>query len=308
MKKVALIGTVNRDTILAADGTRTESYGGLLYSTLALGYAPGPDLALYPICSVGEDVSEAVLELLNACPRVCLEGVTVVPRKNPHCLIRYRADGEKEETLLGDLSALSFEQIAPFLKVDAICANFITGFELSAETLGRIRTRSDALICMDVHSLTLGIRKDRRRFLRAPENWEAYVRQADVVQVNKGEAHVLNRGALNGFEAFYAFGVRILEMGPSVCSITLGDRGSFTVFRGGDGEVESFKADARFVDLAVDQTGCGDVFLAGFVSSYLRSSDVRAASHFSNRLGGANCCLRGIEEMSRIGEIVCGPG
>jgi len=42
----------------------------------------------------------------------------------------------------------------------------------------------------------------------------------------------------------------------------------------------------------------------GFTWAYLQRRDVRLASEFANRAAGINCCLRGIEGVARVGELL----
>jgi len=46
------------------------------------------------------------------------------------------------------------------------------------------------------------------------------------------------------------------------------------------------------------------VFLAGFAVEYLRSGDARRASEFANLAAGLNATLRGVEEVTKLGELL----
>ncbi len=301
-RRIALVGSINRDTILTADGVRTESYGGMLYSILSL--AEMAEAAIYPVCNVGGDVEGAVRERLAPHSAVRLDGVRFVPEQNPHCFLEYDAEGRKQETLLGGVPALRVEQIRPFLDCDAICFNFITGMELSLETLQEVRRGAGGLICMDVHSLTLGIDSDRRRFWRAPPQWESWVACADVVQFNEQEGALLAGEGLGADSAIRRFGEKVLSLGPSLLLMTCGERESRMVYRTARGEVEVEDFAACPAGASQDETGCGDVFLMGFTWAYLRTEDFVKASRFANRVAGINCCLRGVEEIGQIGRFL----
>lgn len=315
--RIALVGSINRDTIRTPDGMTTESYGGLLYSILSLaalmdrGREVGRDLTgaiggveIFPVCNVGQDVQAAVAGFLGRSPLVRCGGVRFVPDRNNHCFLDYDAEGRKQETLQGGVPPLTFERLSPFLTCDALCFNFITGFELSIETLERVRASTSALVLMDVHSLTLGIDEQRRRFWRRPPDWERWIACAHIAQMNEREAGLLWGADVTHGDEMRRFGERVLGLGPSTLIVTRGALGSDAFFRGPDGAIESFHAAAAPPGPPVDETGCGDVFLVGFAVEYLRSRDVRRASIFANRAAGANCCLRGIEEIGRMREYV----
>ena len=65
---------------------------------------------------------------------------------------------------------------------------------------------------------------------------------------------------------------RLLECGPDVIVITMGKHGALVYTKGGHWQVPPVKGNA------IDTTGGGDTFMAGFLSEYLRSGDpVRSA-------------------------------
>lgn len=308
MKKVAVIGTINRDTIHTPDGMVTESYGGLLYTVLALASLTDPDTLVYPVCNVGEDVWTVVIALLGRSDRIRVEGVRKVPTKNNHVTLYYDPRGNKKEILSGGVPPLRLEALVPFFDSDVICLNFISGAELTLQTLQQVRSvasaaeaRYAAPLLMDFHSLSLGRTAQGRRCFRKPVDWKAWIGCADVVQMNEQEASLLAGRDVKGEDALLDFGREVLTIGPKALSVTLGERGSRLVFHGASGPtLESFPP---LPIQALDTTGCGDVFLAGFAAEYLRSHDLRRASQLANRVAGWNCTLRGVEETARLGDL-----
>ncbi|MBT3605729.1 MAG: carbohydrate kinase family protein [Candidatus Latescibacteria bacterium] len=302
--RIALLGTINRDTIHTPDGVTTESYGGLLYSILALAEIASPEASIYPICNVGADMEGVVREKLEPYPQVKFDGITFVPGKNPHCFIEYDEDGQKQETLRNDVPQISFEQIQPFLECDAICFNFITGMELALETAEQVRKAAKGLLLMDVHSLTLGMDENRRRFWRVPPQWERWVGCVDVVQMNEQEGALLADESLDGEDATYRFAEKMLTLGPSTLMLTRNERGSQTFYRNSEEalQVESYAPVPA--GEPQDETGCGDTFLMGFTWAFLQSNNQDVACQFANRVAGINVCLRGIEGISQIGQFL----
>ena len=297
---IVAVGTINRDTIYTPDGTVTESYGGLLYTVLALA-SLCPEATVYPVCNVGEDAWEAVTSILFSMPSVQADGVRKVHGKNNHVKIVYDRQGKKQEVLEGGVPPLEWDQLEPFLGAEVFCINFISGFELSLKVLRRLREGATGLFFMDFHSLSLGLAPDGRRFLRRPENWRAWVALADVVQMNELEAGLLAGKPVTDEESLRKFGGEVLELGPQALCMTLGARGSLLAERTSEGlSIERFPA---LPVRPVDTTGCGDVFLAGFIVEYMRTGDARRASQFANVAAGWNATLRGIEEVWRLGEL-----
>ncbi|MDA0710824.1 MAG: carbohydrate kinase family protein [bacterium] len=302
--RIALMGTINRDTIHTPDGITTESYGGLLYSILALAEIASPGASIYPICNVGSDMEAIVRDQLGPYPQVKFDGITFVPGKNPHCFIEYDAEGHKQETLRNDVPQISLAKIKPFLDCDAICFNFITGMELALETAEQVRKLAKGLLLMDVHSLTLGMDENRRRFWRVPPQWEHWVGCVDVVQMNEQEGALLAGESLDEMGPTRLFAEKILALGPSTLMLTRNVRGSQTFYRNEGGDLQ-FDAYAPVpVGEPVDETGCGDTFLMGFTWAFLQSNNQDIACQFANRVAGINVCLRGIEGISQIGRFL----
>lgn len=301
-RRIAVVGSINRDTICTPDGTRTESYGGILYSIAAL--AEVGSATTFPVCNVGRDVENAVRRLLSSMASVRMDGVRFVPQWNPHCFLTYDSGNRKQETLLGGVPALTIERLLPFKGCDAVCVNFITGMELELRALQAFRRASSSLVLMDVHSLTLGIDEKRRRFFRVPPRWEAWLGCADVVQLNQREGELLAGGSLDTEEAAGKFGERVLSLGPRALLITRGENGADSVARNPRGAVEVRHYPAQAAAVPVDETGCGDAFLMGFTWSFLKTRSVPSAVRFANRVAGVTCCLRGIEQMARIGDYL----
>jgi len=298
--RIVTIGTINRDTIYTPDGTVTESYGGLLYTVLALA-SLCPKATVYPVCNVGEDVWEAVTSLLFSMPSIQVDGVRKVRGKNNHIRIIYDREGKKQEVLEGGVPPLEWGQLKPFLDAEVFCINFISGFEISLRVLRELRGKSTGLFLMDFHSLSLGLAPDGRRFPRRPEDWREWVALTDVVQMNELEAELLAGEPMEGKGPLRRFGEEVLALGPQALCVTLGARGSLLAERT-SGKVRTGEFPALPVD-PVDTTGCGDVFLAGFTVEYVRTGDARRASWFANIAAGWNAALRGIEEVWRLGEL-----
>lgn len=301
-RRIAVVGSINRDTILTPDGTRTDSYGGILYSIAAL--AEVGSATIFPVCNVGKDVEDAVRRLLGSMAPVRMDGVRFVPEPNPHCFLTYDSRNRKQETLLGGVPVLTVERLLPFNGCDAVCVNFITGMELELQALQAFRRASSGLVLMDVHSLTLGIDNNCRRFFRVPPRWEAWLGCADVVQLNEREGELLAGGSLDSEEAARKFGERVLSLGPRALLITRGEDGADSVARNPRGFVEVRHYPAQAAAVPVDETGCGDAFLMGFTWSFLKTGSVPSAVRTANRVAGVTCCLRGIEQMARIGDYL----
>jgi sugar/nucleoside kinase (ribokinase family) len=300
-RRIAVLGTINRDTIRTPDGIETESFGGILYSLLPLSAIVKDSAAIFPLVNVGEDMREVVTDFLEPCNNVHFDGVSFVPDKNTHCFMVYDEAGHKQESLLGGVPKLTFDQIKPYFTCDALVVNFITGTELELGTLQDVRKASSASVFMDIHSLTLGMDDQNRRFWRVPDQWEEWIACTDVIQMNEQEAALLAGHDLDTDEKTTAFGERLLSNGSSVAIITRNENGSDAIYQT-ENKTILHHSPPQPAGEPHDETGCGDVFLMGFMTSYLDSQDPVEASRFANTLAGINVTLRGIEGVQRFGE------
>ena len=96
---IAVIGTVNRDTIYPYTGPRIESYGGILYNLFVLAALIPQDITLFPICNLGEDVHKPVLREMAQFRNIETQGIHIVAQKNNHAILRYTSPNTRVEYL-----------------------------------------------------------------------------------------------------------------------------------------------------------------------------------------------------------------
>jgi sugar/nucleoside kinase (ribokinase family) len=296
---IVVIGTINKDTIIFPDGKKIESFGGILYNILSLSYLGRENVRIHPVCNLGYDVYDEVMSQLNHAHNVELGGIKKVDCKNNHAFLSIEKEGEREEILRNKVPPLSFSQIKPFLKADAILVNFISGSDLSIRTLKKVREVTDALIFMDVHSLTLGVDKSGKRFFDSPKNWREWVKQADMLQMNLPESRELAKTDLKSDREVTEFGKYILNLGLKAVLVTLAEEGALLIF---DNKVRRFKGSKaqRFKDA----TGCGDVFSAGFLLRYLQTKNLIKSVSFANHMAAEKCRVSGTEAMKKLFERI----
>ncbi|KPL05083.1 MAG: hypothetical protein AMJ73_02620 [candidate division Zixibacteria bacterium SM1_73] len=293
--KIVVIGTINKDTIIFPDGKKTESFGGILYNLLTLSHLGKEQVKIYPVCNLGYDVYDQVISQLKNCGNVELRGVKKVDFKNNHAFLLVDEKNQKEETLKNRVPPLSYSQIKPFLESDVILVNFISGIDLSLLTLKRMRKNTDAVIFMDVHSLTLGVDDSGKRYFDAPRNWREWIKQADMVQMNLPELTELAKRDLKSQQEISEFGKYILNLGLRAVLVTLAEEGALMIF---DRKVRKSKGSK--VRRFKDATGCGDVFSAGFLICYLQTKDLTKSVDFANYVAGEKCRVSGVEGMKKL--------
>ncbi|OGC77982.1 MAG: hypothetical protein A2145_02110 [candidate division Zixibacteria bacterium RBG_16_40_9] len=293
--KIAVIGTINKDVIVFPNKKKKISLGGIAYNICTLAALLKDRAEIYPVCNLGRNFYPQAVKFLSEFSNVKFNGMKKVSQKHNICSMYYDQYQNREEYLEGKVPVLNFKQIKPFLNLDAILINFISGWDMSLEVLQKIRKHSKGLILLDIHSLTLGIDKNKKRFLRRPKNWKAYVRCADIVQMNKTELEtVLNRKLKsNGLIAEVK---KILKLNPKIFLLTLGKNGAIVVWRK-ENKISIKKIEGIPIKKMVDNIGCGDVFGAAFLAGYLVNRNIINSAQLANHLAVKKCQFSGVEKI-----------
>jgi fructokinase len=120
----------------------------------------------------------------------------------------------------------------------------------------------------------------------------AVIPSVDLVKVNEAELKLLS-----GSEDIESAARAILGLGPSLCVVTMGPRGSYFQTEAGSGFVPAFPVHT------VDATGCGDAFVAGLLCRLLAEERrvsslppvvLRLALRYANAVGALTAQTLGV--------------
>ena len=297
--KITVIGTITKDTIIFPNGKTTESFGGILYNVSALSGLGGNRFEIYPVCNLGYDIYDEVMKILGKYQNVKLGGINMTKRKNNNVFLSIDKRHHKKEVLRNRVPALNFGQVKPFIDSQVLLVNFISGFDIGLEDLKRIRNNTNGRIFLDIHSLTLGRDRSGKRYLRTPKNWREYIQPVDIIQTNLIELNVLYGGKLRDIKEICEFGNYLLNLGPGVLLVTMGEKGSMMIFREKD-KLKIEKCAGISVQGVTDTTGCGDVFSAGFLTCYLKTNDLVQSLDFANWMAAEKCKISGVEGVANL--------
>ncbi len=320
MPKLGVIGSMVWDVIHGRDpgAPPVEEWGGIAYALAGLDASLSPDWEIVPLIKVGRDLSDEANRFLRTLARVPSSARFMeVPLPNNRVVLRYESRERRCERMEGGVPHWTWEELGPLVRdVDAIYANFISGFEMSLGTAQALRHGFAGPIYADLHSLFLGMRHDGLRMLQPLPGADEWLACFDVVQLNEDELRQLG-GGNDSLEV----AASVLARGVSLLAVTLGPHGVVYVaapgFTGlapppearslGDA-VTTARIEAPAIDV-LDPTGCGDVFGAALCAGLLRAEPVETALREANRLAARNAVYRGASSLAQHlrGELVTAP-
>jgi sugar/nucleoside kinase (ribokinase family) len=300
-KRIGVIGTFIRDTIVALDGRVVESIGGLYHTLAYMAYLADADTLIQPLCHIGEDLYGAVREAFKRFgAKIRFDTIHRASQPNTQVKLIYRTQETRDEVTTPPMPPITAAEIAEFAGFDAVLVNLITGEDITLEALGALRKSSNSperafepLIYLDLHSLALGIDASGKRYYREIPNWREWVAASDILQMNEREAATLagwgercTRGEL------LDFGRHLVSERLLACHITLASEGSLLFYRN-HGRIDQEHCPPQMIPQVVDIIGCGDAFGAAFLTHFMKTKNFSAAAHFANKIAGLNCTFMG---------------
>ncbi len=299
------------DEIHKADGETIKSYGGILYSIIAMAVLCKKGDTVTPLMNLGSDEYDAILDILKKYPNIKTDGIKKCSHPTRKVFLYYNpTDSDKHARMENSTEPtyeLSFEWIEGFLSSgDAMLINMISGVDISIETLKRIRKYFPKYIHIDIHNIVMETREDGSRIHRYVDNWLDWCTHTDTVQMNEFEAVTISREKKKEYET----ASDILLSPHSAVKALMITRGKSGV----TGYVTKQKTfqENTFTDLDrldlnaienphfADSTGCGDVFASSFTIEYSQSKDIMKAMNFANRKASFNVSLEGLEDLIKL--------
>jgi hypothetical protein len=308
-KRLGVIGSFVWDVIYGRDprSLPVEEWGGIAYTLSGFDAALTDDWELVPLIKVGEDLVARARQFLASLKHIAPDAAVIeVPYPNQRVELRYADDERRSELLSGGVPAWSWLGLKPVLddaRLDALCINFLSGWELDLETCKLIRQHFAGPIYCDMHMLVWSVQPSGLRALRPLPNVAEWCSCFDFMQMNEDEMAMMAPDPMALAATALANGVRTL-------AVTLGKRGA-VYFAPADFEHISdlrrprplgaslgplrtalVPATAVFTN-DVDPTGCGDVWGATYFSRLLAGDNLGDAIIAAHRAAARNVGHRG---------------
>jgi sugar/nucleoside kinase (ribokinase family) len=269
-------------------GITIEEWGGSGYSLAALDAVLGNDWTVVPLIKIGRDFAAKGAQFLRdlRCVQPAARFIEV-PYANPRVRLVYDEAGRRCEGLTGGVPPWTWAELGPMVMgLDAVYANFITGFEADLATMRALRQAFKGPIYGDIHSLALGRRDDGVRYYRPVEEALGWLTAFDYAQVNEDEMTQLGPQPLE-------LATRALTNGTRAVIVTLAERGAVYFAASESGLVKTERIAPEGGPVSGDPTGCGDVFGATCVASLLNGLPIEAAIVAANRMARRNVSYHG---------------
>jgi len=295
---ISVLGAIVYDEITTYQGERRESFGGILYNIAALCSIVPPGTRIRPVCNVGEDKYEQVIEILSGYPGVELAAVQRAPGHITHAKLHYRSMTYRDEVVLYMMRPLALERIGAVAGSDVVLVNFVNGTEMDLDTFAALREVTDAPIHVDIHNRVARFDEQGKKSIVGLPEWRDWVKHAHSVQMNEFECENVVGRKLSSEADYVQAGHEILQGGAPIVLITLGPLGSIVVYRR-EGKAYYDACPAAPIEKVVDTTGCGDSFSAGFVVNYMECRDPLRANAAANIVAGTNCEYAGIGRLEK---------
>ena len=305
--KILILGHLCIDTFTNRGEQKPDNsdengrWGGIFFSLATMANL-ADEAKIFPIFGVGTKEYERFLKRLERYKNIDPSGIYRLPGSTNHVYLEYAAGEKRIECSKSIAPPIPHQRIEPYLPADLILVNMISGFDLTLETLTTLRMltqTNQTLVHLDIHSLTLGIDGQFRRFHRPLETWRRWCYLADTVQMNEEEAKALPLEYLQEDD----LAKQILSLGLRGLLITRGARGT-TAWGQEHKKILRKDIPAVKVEHPSDSTGCGDVFAAAFCYNFAQSHNVTAAAESASRIAAANVAYVGSDGIDSIGETM----
>lgn len=298
---ITLIGHICQDVIHHPDGTETQGYGGVYYSLATLANVADNNTTILPVFGIGAKDYDAFIDHLKIYSNVDTSGIFKINTATNKVNLFYSEKQNRIECSENIALAIPFKKIKSYLDTNIILVNMVSGFDIALETLDEIRmtSREEKIpIYMDIHSLSLGINEDGKRYRRPLMNWRRWLFMLHAVQMNEEEAQGL---ALEKYEEESLI-KQITALNTDNVIITRGSNGC-SLYHDEHKQIHRLDCPGENIDREVDSTGCGDAFAAAYCAKYIRSRDGVESVKFANKVAAIKASLKGNESLNEMSKF-----
>lgn len=266
--KILLIGHSVFD-IIQLNNSVHSAPGGIYYSVRQIMNLSLPEDQLFVLSQIDKRTKNYFMPLYEKLNTEFLQTVDKIPTVK---LIL--SDKEERKEIYENRPEKLNLDLVNFELFDAILINMITGSDLNLDDLKLIRKKSNAIIFLDVHTLTRPMNEDGRRVYKKIDNFNEWAENVDLLQANEVEFNCLSK---NNNEFHIAR--EILDYGVKIILVTKGTKG-VRLYSKINSEIISFFISSELIN-KTNTVGCGDTFGASFFYNYIRTKNAYSSLSFA---------------------------
>lgn len=274
--KLLIVGSSVEDFIHSGDAILNQP-GGLFYTASAVNALMGDGDKCYLLTNMSESQKHHFFPLYNGFELDLVNQVDKLPVI--HLVVKEHGEREEKYENLTDPIRFDTTKISEH-KFDGILVNLITGYDLDCDALKRLKFITNAPVFLDIHSLTRPMKSDGSREFAKIENVEEWFSSIDILQAN--ETEIMCCGTAETEESIVE---NILNLGVKIVLVTKGILGAKMYYKHGE-EINTVFVKSHSVT-TTNKVGCGDLFGAAFLMTYLKYNDPIKSLYYANAAGAA---------------------
>ncbi|MBN1302408.1 MAG: hypothetical protein JW995_14420 [Melioribacteraceae bacterium] len=290
-RRILVIGSTVIDNFSTGGSVITKP-GGIYYTCTGLVNIIGNDDAIDLLTNYDR---RSYILFKDVYDRINLKHSRIIDKINTVTLIEHAAQ-ERMEVYSDHSIKLKIDDDISFNDYNGVLINMISGIDIDLNDLHAVRKKYKGMIYLDIHTLSRGIGKELHRHFRVIPDAAEWIRNVDIIQVNKSELYSLS--IISDREKLTEW---IFSLGVKILIVTLGSEGVIMHYRK-DNEICTKALPATEVK-AVNLIGCGDIFGAVFFYSYIKSGDPESALIKANKCAGFATTFLNFKEYKKLREI-----
>jgi adenosine kinase len=308
--KIAVVGPIPHDTIITHNGETIVKYGCVSHPTIALAKLLDTIGEVVPISHVHKKDHQSINSLFEPYRNINLSGISSEKDQGTEIELKFIDQNNRRERQLNNMSAITPQDVHPFLDADCFVFVPITDFEIELDTLKYIKAQSNAKIIFDAHGPTTYVTKDGKRLRKYWSDKEDWLKYIDVLKMNLEESlcswidndysneDLYNENSTEHLDEFADF---VLNQGTNVLYVTLDSRGC-VIYTKENGKIKKDFVASVPVTNVIDTTGCGDSFAGGLAFGFSVYNDAIKAAHYANTLGARRTQGKGFDVFKSLDE------
>ncbi|NWF88837.1 MAG: carbohydrate kinase family protein [Ignavibacteriaceae bacterium] len=258
--KILVIGHSVEDHI-HLEGKEIVKPGGIYYSVLGLTKICTAADEIHLVTALQRSNQHLFKDVYNKVTTQLVSYVDEIPKV--HIILESSNDRIECYENFSERLEINFNILKDY---DGILINMITGFDITLEQLKQIREHFGGMIYLDVHTLSRGFDKSKKRWFRFIEDFCKWAAELDIIQVNQYEIKTLFN-----LENEFDIAERVLSCGTKLLIETRAEKGACLYYKESD-ELKSICHSVERINQN-NKVGCGDIFGSVFFYTYLKTKN-----------------------------------